>query len=138
MAAAPLAQLGSSRPLKAGWSALRLTELNHRAFLSLMIKLSPTRTGCGSETDQAGASLGATSESPGDGSCPGSATTCTVWASSASGRSLTLAFDSSGRLASANDGAGNAATYCYFGQSCAGSASDGGPRTCTRPKPPGG
>ena len=49
-----------------------------------------------------------------------------MWTSSGSGRSLTLAFDSSGRLFSGTDGDGNTVTYCYFGQSCADGATDGG------------
>jgi RHS repeat-associated protein len=71
------------------------------------------------ESDTQGNTLTASPGTPGSGACPTSATTCTVWTSSASGRTLTLAFDSSGRLTQAADGAGNAATYCYFGQGCA-------------------
>ena len=91
-----------------------------------------------SETNEAGQSLTASSEAAGAGACPASATSCTVWESSASGRALTLAFDGSGRLVSATDGAGNTVAYCYFGQSCAGAASDGGTKDLYSATPPGG
>ncbi|HMK98244.1 MAG TPA: DUF6531 domain-containing protein, partial [Acidimicrobiales bacterium] len=91
-----------------------------------------------SVTDQVGNSLTATSEAAGSGACPSSATSCTVWASSASGRSLTLAFDSSGRLASATDGSGNTVSYCYFGQSCANGATEGGAHDLYSAVLPGG
>jgi len=90
------------------------------------------------EADQGGASLTATAEAAGSGACPSTAAACTVWASSASGRSLTLAFDSSGRLSSATDGAGNTVSYCYFGQSCASGASDGGAHDLYSATVPGG
>jgi YD repeat-containing protein len=91
-----------------------------------------------SESDQAGDSLTETSEAAGSGACPSAASSCTVWASSASGRSLTLAFDSSGRLDSATDGGGNTAAYCYFGQSCAGGATHGGSEDLYSAELPGG
>ena len=80
-----------------------------------------------SERDAQGDSLVASQEAPGSGACPSSAAACTVWASSASGRALTLAFDASSpaRLVSVTDGAGNTVAYCYFGEACAGSASAG-------------
>jgi YD repeat-containing protein len=91
-----------------------------------------------SETDEAGDSLTSASESPGSGACASSAASCTVWTSSASGRSLTLAFNASGRLLSATDGSGNTVSYCYFGQSCAGGASDGGSQDLYSAELPGG
>jgi RHS repeat-associated protein len=91
-----------------------------------------------SETDQAGDSLTANAEAPGNGACPSSAATCTVWTSSASGRSLTLAFDSSGRLILATDGADGTVSYCYYGQSCTGGAMGGGPDDLYSATLPGG
>jgi YD repeat-containing protein len=90
------------------------------------------------ESDQAGDTLTSAPGQPGSGACPASAASCTVWASSASGRSLTLAFDSSGRLTSASDGAGNTVDYCYFGQACAGGATAGGPQDLYSVVVPGG
>ncbi|HUB69610.1 MAG TPA: RHS repeat-associated core domain-containing protein [Acidimicrobiales bacterium] len=90
------------------------------------------------ETDQTGQSLDATAGSPGSGQCPSAASSCTVWTSSASGRSLTLAFDSSGRLLAATDDAGNSVSYCYFGQSCAAGAANGGAEDLYSVTAPGG
>ncbi len=43
-----------------------------------------------------------------------------------------------GRLVSATDGDGNTVSYCYFGQSCADGASDGGSQDLYSATPPGG
>jgi RHS repeat-associated protein len=91
-----------------------------------------------SESDQAGDELSSAAAQPGSGACPASAASCTVWTSSASGRSLTLAFDGSGRMVSASDGAGSTVSYCYFGQACAGGASGGGPEDLCSATVPGG
>ena len=45
-------------------------------------------------TDESGNALTAIAGTPGSGACPSSAAACTMWTSSASGRSLTLVFDS--------------------------------------------
>ncbi len=91
-----------------------------------------------SESDQAGDSLTSSSEAAGAGACPAGAASCTVWTSSASGRALTLALNSSGRLLSASDGAGNTVTYCYYGQACADGASGGGSQDLYSVVVPGG
>lgn len=75
--------------------------------------------------DTEGNTLVAASQSPGTGQCPVSAASCTVWTSSASGRSLTLAFDSSGRLSSATASGGEQTSFCYWGQGCAPSSPAG-------------
>jgi RHS repeat-associated protein len=86
-----------------------------------------------SESDAAGDSLSSAAEASGTGACPASASACTLWTNSRSGRSLTLGFDSAGQLVSATDAtsangtnSANAVSYCYFGQTCAGGASGGG------------
>ena len=89
-------------------------------------------------TDQAGDQLSASTGAPGSGQCPAGATTCTVWASSASGRSITLAFDATGQMTSAGDNAGSTVSYCYFGQSCAAGASNGGASDLYSASLPGG
>jgi RHS repeat-associated protein len=71
-------------------------------------------------TDPAGDTLAPTSYSPGTGqtTCP-SANTCTVWTSSASGRQLVLAVNSSGRLTEVFDANSTlAATFAYSGTGC--------------------
>jgi RHS repeat-associated protein len=79
-----------------------------------------------SMADANGATLTVAAGSPGAGRCPSSAASCTVWTSSASGRALTLVFDSSARLTAVVDPAGNTAGFCFYGQTCAPS-SGGGP-----------
>ncbi|HET9059869.1 MAG TPA: LamG-like jellyroll fold domain-containing protein, partial [Acidimicrobiales bacterium] len=80
-----------------------------------------------SEADQAGDQIVSSATAPGAGACPATASACTTWTSSASGRSLTLAFDAAGQLTSVSDEAGNTVSYCYYGQACANGASSGGP-----------
>ena len=60
----------------------------------------------------------------GTGECQSSSSSCTVWTSSASGRSITLNFSSGGSLLSAIDNVGNTTAFCDFGQTC--SPSSGG------------
>jgi RHS repeat-associated protein len=62
---------------------------------------------------------------PGVGACPSTATSCAVWTSSVSGKTLTEVFDSSGRLTKVTDGADNTVAFCYYAQTCA-SGSTGG------------
>lgn len=82
--------------------------------------------------DAQGDTLSAASGTPGSGQCPDSASSCTVWTSSASSElSLTLAFDSSGQLVQVEDWAsegtaGAIASFCFYGQSCASGAPSGG------------
>lgn len=71
------------------------------------------------ETDTAGDALFSTQGAPGAGECPISASTCTVWSSSQSGRSITLVFGGNDQLEDAIDQAGNTASFCEFGESCA-------------------
>ncbi|MHB1534616.1 MAG: LamG-like jellyroll fold domain-containing protein [Acidimicrobiales bacterium] len=89
-------------------------------------------------SNASGDSLNAATTSPGSGACPSGASTCTTWTSSASGRQLTLAFDSSGRLSSASDGGADTATYCFYGQSCAGGTNLGGAEDLQGVSQPGG
>ncbi len=63
---------------------------------------------------------------PGSGQCPSAATACSVWTSSASGRSLTLALNGVGQMLQATDPAGNTVTFCFYTQSCASGAPSGG------------
>ena len=73
-------------------------------------------------TDAAGQELTEAPGSPGTGQCPSSASTCQVWTSSVSQRSITLAFDASGDLDSATDQAGQSTSFCHYGQTCASSS----------------
>ncbi len=76
--------------------------------------------------DAQGDSLTSSTGTPGTGQCPSSSSSCTVWTSSASGRTLTLAFNASGQMTQAADPAGNAVTYCFYTQACASGAPSGG------------
>ena len=105
-----------------------IATLNHNsdATWTLVRSLSGTQTftfdmtgQLTQETDTSGDSLSSSAGTPGSGQCPSSATSCTVWTNSASGRSITLVYDSSGDLTSAIDQSGNKTTFCHFGQSCA-------------------
>ncbi|HET9060732.1 MAG TPA: DUF6531 domain-containing protein, partial [Acidimicrobiales bacterium] len=90
-----------------------------------------------SETDTVGDSLTSSTQAPGAGQCPSGAASCTVWESSASGRSLTLAFDAAGLLTAAIAPGGEEATYCYYGQACADGAGGGGPADLYSASAPG-
>lgn len=71
--------------------------------------------------DTQGNTLTSSAGTVGTSPCPASgtgATSCVIWTSSASGREIGLGFDSSGQLVAADDQGSDAATYCYFGQSC--------------------
>jgi RHS repeat-associated protein len=77
-------------------------------------------------TNAQGDSLILSSGTPGSGQCPSASISCSVWTSSASGRALTLAFNSSGQLTQVADPANNVATFCFYTQSCASGAPSGG------------
>jgi len=77
-------------------------------------------------SDAQGDSVTAAPGTPGSGQCPSASSFCTVWTSSASGRALTLAFNATGQLTQVADPGGNAATFCYYTQSCASGAPSGG------------
>jgi len=80
-------------------------------------------------TDAQGDSLTSSPGTPGSGQCLSTATSCTVWESSVSQRTLTLAFDSTGQLMQVADSATpnpNFATFCFYTQSCASDAPGGG------------
>jgi len=77
-------------------------------------------------TDAQGDSLTGSAGTPGSGQCPSASASCTVWMSSASTLTLTLAFNSSGQLTQVADPATptpNTATFCYYTQACASGAS---------------
>ena len=82
-------------------------------------------------SDAAGDSLTASSGTPGTTpGCSSSAATCTVWTSSASGRSLALSFSALGMLTEVQgvDSSGtvlSSASYCYYAMSCANGATHG-------------
>lgn len=76
--------------------------------------------------DAAGNSLVSSSGSAGTGFCPSGKYSCTVWTSSASGRTLTLQFNTSkpAQLVSvigyaASGGSPPSASFCEYGQTCA-------------------
>ena len=80
-------------------------------------------------TNEQGDSITSSAGTPGAGSCPSSSASCTVWTSSASGRSLSLAFDAAGQLTQVADSATptpNVASLCFYTQACAAGAPTGG------------
>jgi RHS repeat-associated protein len=106
-----------------GWTLVR--DVQSPMTYTFVNNSTGTGASLGGIQDAQGDQLNASVGTPGAGKCPSSASSCTVWTSTASQRAITLAFNSSGQLVSATDPGGNQVTYCYFGSSCA-SGSGGG------------
>ncbi len=89
--------------------------------------------------DAAGDTLSSSAYSPGSGqtACPGSAT-CTAWTSSASGREMVLAINSSGQLVEVFDANSSlAASFAYSGSGCSSWSGSETPDLCSAVDPGG-